>query len=60
MAGRIVTCRVLTRLGNQCTGEAVDPAAELLICTRHLAKAQRLIHEAFRRTRANAEKTAES
>lgn len=52
-AGRIVRCRVLNRLGNPCSGEAVDPAAELLICPRHLAAAQRLIHEAFKRTRRN-------
>ncbi|MEU1194947.1 hypothetical protein ABZ446_01830 [Streptomyces sp. NPDC005813] len=47
-----VTCRVLTGRGNQCTGEAVDPNAELKICARHLAEAQRLIHEAFRRASA--------
>ncbi|EPD56376.1 hypothetical protein [Streptomyces sp. HGB0020] len=60
MPGRIVTCRVLNRLGDQCTGEAVDPGAELKICVRHLAEAQRLIHEAFRRTRAKDAKTADS
>lgn len=60
MTGRIVTCRVLSGRGVQCTAEAVDPAAELKICARHLAEAQRLIHEAFRRTRANAAKTDES
>ncbi|MFG3586595.1 hypothetical protein [Streptomyces sp. NPDC047990] len=49
MPERIVTCRVLSGRGTQCTGEAVDPNAELLICARHLAEAQRLIHEAFRR-----------
>lgn len=52
MPGRIVTCRVLNRLGDRCTAEAVDPTAELLICTRHLAEAQRLIFEALQRTRA--------
>ena len=51
MASRYVTCRVLNRRGNQCTGEAVDPTAELKICSRHLAEAQRLIHEAFQRTK---------
>ncbi|MDV7221018.1 hypothetical protein [Streptomyces prunicolor] len=51
-----VTCRILNRNGNQCTAEAVDPSAELLICTRHLAEAQRLIHQAFQRaSRAAAE-----
>lgn len=49
MSERIVTCRVLSGRGVQCTGEAVDPGAELKICVRHLAEAQRLIHEAFRR-----------
>jgi len=49
MPERIVTCRVLSGRGSQCTGEAVDPNAELKICARHLAEAQRLIHEAYRR-----------
>lgn len=47
MPERIVTCRVLSGRGVQCTGEAVDPNAELKICVRHLGEAQRLIHEAF-------------
>lgn len=49
MTERLVRCRVHNRLNNPCTGEAVDPTAELLICSRHLAEAQRLIHEAFKR-----------
>lgn len=49
MPERIVTCRVLSGRGNQCTGEAVDPEAELKICVRHLGEAQRLIHAAFQR-----------
>ncbi|MDX3689924.1 hypothetical protein PV726_06150 [Streptomyces europaeiscabiei] len=49
MPERIVTCRVLSGRGNQCTGEAVDPDAELKICVRHLSEAQRLIHAAFQR-----------
>lgn len=51
MASSYVTCRVLSGRGVQCTAEAVDPNAELKICVRHLAEAQRLIHEAFQRTR---------
>lgn len=47
MTAPYVTCRVLSGKGNQCTAEAVDPAAELLICTRHLAAAQRLISGAL-------------
>jgi hypothetical protein len=50
-----VTCRVLSGRGVQCTGEAVDPNAELKICARHLAEAQRLIHEAFQRARRKGE-----
>ncbi|MDX3555306.1 hypothetical protein PV729_26665 [Streptomyces europaeiscabiei] len=53
MPERIVTCRVLSGRGNQCTGEAVDPDAELKICVRHLGEAQRLIHAAFQRARKN-------
>ena len=60
MSGRIVRCRVLNRLSDQCTGEAVDPGAELLICARHLAAAQRLIREAFSRTRGNSRETPKS
>lgn len=51
MASSYVTCRVLSGRGNQCTAEAVDPNAELKICVRHLAEAQRLIHEAFQRAK---------
>lgn len=49
MVAQYVTCRVLNQHGNQCTGEAVIHDAELKICARHLAEAQRLIHEAFQR-----------
>lgn len=49
MTDRIVRCRVHNRLNDPCSGEAVDPDAELLICTRHLAQAQRLIHAAYQR-----------
>jgi nitrite reductase/ring-hydroxylating ferredoxin subunit len=49
MTDRIVRCRVHNKLNDPCSGEAVDPDAELLICTRHLAAAQRLIRAAFQR-----------
>jgi hypothetical protein len=52
MPDRMVTCRVLSGRGVQCTGEAVDTEAELKICTRHLAEAQRLIREALGKARA--------
>lgn len=43
MTAKYPTCRVLSGKGVQCTGEAVSASAELLICTRHLAEAMRLI-----------------
>ncbi|MET9876553.1 hypothetical protein ABZZ36_18290 [Actinacidiphila glaucinigra] len=49
MTAQYVTCRVLSGRGNQCTAEAVDAEAELKICSRHLAEAQRLIHAAYSR-----------
>lgn len=49
MASSYVTCRVLSGRGVQCTAEAVDPNAELKICTRHLAEAMRLVANARRR-----------
>lgn len=45
MTERIVRCRVVDRLGNRCTGEAVVADAELKICVRHLAEAKRLLDE---------------
>ena len=47
MAAAYVTCRVLSGRGVQCTAEAVDPGAELKICVRHLAEAQRLLNAAL-------------
>lgn len=35
---RKVTCRVTDRRHNPCTGEAVDPDGEILICSKHLAR----------------------
>lgn len=46
---RLVRCHYIAahprRGENQCTGEAVDPEAELLLCTTHLAAAWRMIAE---------------
>ncbi|MCM2580473.1 hypothetical protein [Streptomyces meridianus] len=47
MAATYVTCRVLSGRGVQCTAEAADPDAELKICVRHLAEAQRLLNAAL-------------
>lgn len=35
-------CRMISRR-EQCTGEAVDPVGEILICQRHLARAIELL-----------------
>jgi hypothetical protein len=51
VTAKYVTCRVLSGRGVQCTAEAVDPEADLKICSRHLAEAQRIIHEAYARVR---------
>lgn len=40
---RRITCRYLRRDSNQCTGEAVDPDGEILLCTKHLARALQLV-----------------
>lgn len=46
MAERIVTCRMTDRRGNRCTGEAIDPGGEALICIRHYAAAVRTVEAA--------------
>ncbi|WP_328620702.1 hypothetical protein [Streptomyces sp. NBC_00354] len=52
MAERIVTCRMTDRWGHRCTGEAIDPDGEALICIRHYGAAIRTVREA----QANAPK----
>lgn len=47
---RRVTCRYLDHHSNRCTGEAVDPAGEILLCVAHLARALELV-----RNRAGAQ-----
>lgn len=54
MSERIVTCRYTKPFGHQCTAEAVDPEAEILLCTAHLAAAQRLIQDAMAKPRTAA------
>jgi len=31
-------CRYLRRNGEQCTGEAADPNADVLLCIKHMAR----------------------
>ena len=40
---RLVRCRYLRLNDTQCTAEAADPAGDVLLCTKHLARALRLI-----------------
>lgn len=35
---RAVRCRYLRRSGEQCTGEAADPAADVVLCLKHMAR----------------------
>lgn len=42
-APRLVRCRYLRRNDEQCTGEAVDELGEILLCTKHLARALELV-----------------
>lgn len=45
---RLTRCRYLDRYDNRCTGEAVDPEGEVLLCITHLGRALEL----FRRRAA--------
>ncbi len=47
---RKVTCRYLRRNDEQCTAEVTDPAAEILLCPKHLARAIELVRAGMRRT----------
>lgn len=47
MPGRVVTCRYLKAYNTQCTAEAVDAGADIMLCARHLAEAMRLAREAM-------------
>ncbi len=42
---RRVTCRMTDSHHDQCTGEAIDPDGEVLICLRHAAEVMRLVNE---------------
>lgn len=44
-AERLTRCRYLRRNEAQCTAEAADPDAQILLCTKHLARAMALVTE---------------
>lgn len=41
---RKVVCRYVRRDGYPCTAEAIDPTAEILICSKHAAKVIDLVN----------------
>jgi hypothetical protein len=45
---RRVTCRYLRRNDEQCTGEAIDPNADVLICSKHAARVMALVRTGIR------------
>ncbi|MDW3849675.1 hypothetical protein NMK34_23965 [Micromonospora sp. BRA006-A] len=49
--GRTVRCRYMRRNDELCTAEAVDPTGDVLLCTKHLARALALIKSATRSAR---------
>ena len=46
MSDRLTRCRYQRRNNELCTGEAVDPDADILICQKHLARAVALVRHA--------------
>lgn len=50
----IVRCRYLRRNGEQCTGEAIDPGAEILLCAKHAGRVMRLVKERAQKVRRAA------
>lgn len=50
-APRRVTCRMTDRHHDQCTGEALDPNGEVLICATHAAAVMRLVNERLKPTK---------
>lgn len=46
---RIVRCRYLRRNTEFCTGEAIDPEGDILICQKHAARVMALIGDQMER-----------
>ncbi|MBA9002030.1 hypothetical protein [Thermomonospora cellulosilytica] len=46
MSANYTQCRYLRRNGEQCTAEALDPSADILICSKHAARTMQLIRAA--------------
>ena len=45
MQDRKTRCRYLKRDGNQCTAEAVDDTADVLLCAKHVALVMELLKD---------------
>lgn len=54
MPDRVTRCRYLRRNGDQCTGEALDPTAEVLLCIKHTARVVEHARATYNRYRKEA------
>lgn len=57
MTAKYTQCRYLRRSGDQCTAEAVDPTADVLLCIKHMARVvehARATYTRYRREAARA------
>lgn len=54
MPERAIRCRYLRRSGEQCTGEAADPTAEVLLCIKHMARVVEHARATYNRYRKEA------
>lgn len=54
MPERVIRCRYLRRSGEQCTGEAADPTAEVLLCIKHMARVVEHARATYNRYRKEA------
>ncbi|MEU4675746.1 hypothetical protein [Micromonospora sp. NPDC023737] len=46
MSDRLTRCRYRRRNDDMCTGEAVDPDGDVLLCQKHLGRAVALVRHA--------------
>lgn len=49
MAERITRCRYMRLSGEMCTGEALDPNGDVLICAKHAARIMALVQAGLAR-----------
>ncbi|WP_157987625.1 hypothetical protein [Jiangella endophytica] len=46
MAAAFIQCRYMRLNGEQCTGEALDPDGEILLCMKHAGRVMVMVREA--------------